>query len=137
VRLAALEEAPYAFGSTYEREAAASDDRWKQVVRDRARFVAEAAERVVGTVSGDSTMKGTAAITAMWVDPRHRGQGVGDELVRTALEWARGQGYSHIVLCVREGNSHADRLYRRHGFARTGVLCAEGPEAEYEMGRKL
>jgi len=37
---------------------------------------------VAGTVSGgDGEVSGAAAMTAMWVDPRFRRQGVGDVLV--------------------------------------------------------
>ena len=138
VRLAALEEAPYAFGSHYADEALAPEDRWRHAMRDRSRFVAESGGDVLGTVSGgDSSLGGQAAITAMWVDPHHRGRGVGDALVTAVVQWARDRGYGDIVLCVREGNVKAERLYERNGFTRTGRLCADGEKIEYEMWRKL
>jgi hypothetical protein len=73
VRLAALEEAPYAFGSTYAAERDSPERRWRQTLRDRTRFVAEEEGVVLGTVSGgDGDESGVAAMTAMWVDPRFR-----------------------------------------------------------------
>lgn len=139
MRLAALEEAPYAFGSTYQREVEQSDEAWIRRLAGRTRFVAEADGVVAGTVSGgagDST--GAAAMTAMWVDPRFRRQGIGDLLVKTVIEWAREAGYEEMFLWVTDGNANAERLYRRNGFARTGGVQDIRPgELEYEMVRRL
>src|SRR5205085_951091 len=78
VRLAALEEAPYAFGSTYAAERDLPERRWRQTLIDRTRFVAEYARVVRGTVSGgDGESVGVGAMTAVWVDPRSRRRGVG------------------------------------------------------------
>ena len=52
VRLAALQEAPYAFGSNYEHEAKFEEATWRRRVGDRTRFVAEVDGVVAGTVSG-------------------------------------------------------------------------------------
>ena len=141
MRLAALREAPCAFGSTYAHESTYGEPEWRGGLQARSRFVAEADGEVVGTVSGgDSTTPGTAAITAMWVDPRHRGVGVGDLLIKHVLEWARGQGYADVVLWVAEHNPAADRLYERNGFRRTGAVSEVRPgepRLEYEMSRRL
>ncbi len=139
MRLAALEEAPYAFGSTYQREVEQSDDAWIRRLASRTRFVAEVAGVVAGTVSGgDGDSTGAAAMTAMWVDPRFRRQGVGDLLVNTVIEWARAAGYEEMFLWVTDGNANTERLYRRNGFARTGAVQDVRPgELEYEMVRRL
>lgn len=139
MRLAALQEAPYAFGSTYEREVEAPEARWRQGLKDRTRFVAHVDGVVAGTVSGgDGDTTGVAAMTAMWVDPRFRQQGVGDLLVKTVMEWARGARYDEMFLWVTEGNDNAERLYKRNGFVRTGVDQEVRPgRLEYEMSRKL
>ena len=139
MRLAALQEAPYAFGSTYAREAEAPEKRWRRGLRARTRFVAEIAGEVAGTVSGgDSTTTGSAAMTAMWVDPRFRQRGIGDLLVKTIVEWASRAGYTQMFLWVADGNAAAERLYARNGFARTGESQDLRPgELEFEMVRKL
>ena len=139
MRLAALEEAPYAFGSTYQRELEQSDEAWVHRLASRTRFVAEADGVVAGTVSGgDGDSTGAAAMTAMWVDPRFRRHGVGDLLVKTVIEWARAAGYEEMFLWVTDGNGDAERLYRRNGFARTGGVQDIRPgELEYEMVRRL
>ena len=139
MRLGALKEAPYAFGSSYEREVDAPELRWRQGLRARTRFVAEVEGEVAGTVSGGvATDSGSAAMTAMWVDPRFRRSGVGDLLVKTVVDWAKRARYAHMLLWVADGNGAAERLYFRNGFRRTGTQQNIRPgQLEYEMGRKL
>jgi GNAT superfamily N-acetyltransferase len=139
VRLDALQEAPYAFGSSYEVERDSPESRWRQTLVDRARFVAEEGGSVVGTVSGgDGDSGGGAAMTAMWVDPRFRRRGVGDLLVKSLLDWARSNGYAEMFLWVTDGNDAAERLYERNGFTRTGAAQYVRPgHLEYEMARRL
>ena len=138
MRLAALMEAPYAFGSTYMRELQAPEATWRSGLQSRMRFVAEVDGEVVGTVSGGPGKAGASAVTAMWVDPRFRRQGIGDLLLTTVLDWARSQRYREVFLWVTEGNDSAERLYVRHGFVRTGGAEEVRPgELEFELTRKL
>lgn len=103
----------------------------------RTRFMVELDGRPVGIAAGgDSSYRGAAALTSLWVDPAARGKGAGDLLVTTVVEWARRAGYEQVVLWVAEGNDHAERLYERNGFARTGELMRD-PQSEFEMGRRL
>jgi GNAT superfamily N-acetyltransferase len=141
LRLNALKEAPYAFGSTHENEVGMGEDWWRERLADRARFVAEADGEAAGIVSGgDSGTEGMAAVTTMWVDPRFRRRGVGDYLVKSVLGWARSSGYSRVVLWVTEGNAEAEKLYERNAFVRTGQVSLVRPgedRIEYEMVRTL
>jgi len=139
VRLDALQEAPYAFGSTYEREVELDDADWRRRVTDRVRFVAEVDGVVAGTVSGgDGEEHGSSAMTAMWVDPRFRRAGVGDLLVKTVLDWAAADGYTRMFLWVTAANPTAERLYARNGFERTGASQDVRPsELEFEMSTSL
>jgi GNAT superfamily N-acetyltransferase len=141
VRLAALKEAPYAFGSTYESEVVASEVSWRHRLSERSRFVAEVDGQVVGTVgAGRGEFDGAAALTALWVDPGFRGQGVGTALVEAVVDWAKSQGFNQVLLWVTEVNENAQRVYQRHGFARTGraiEVRPREPAVEYEMARAL
>jgi len=137
VRLEALREAPYAFGSTLAGERDRTEAEWRRAVTSRVRFVAESGSAVVGTASGgDGESTGVAALTAMWVDPGFRRQGIGALLVQRVIDWARETGYSHLVLWVVDGNESAEKLYVRHGFRRTGAQEEVRPgRLEYEMSR--
>ena len=139
MRLAALKEAAYAFGSTYERELELDDASWRRRVTDRVRFVVEVDGVVAGTVSGgDGDEQGSSAMTAMWVDSRFRRAGAGDLLVKTVLDWARAEGYTRMFLWVTAVNPNAERLYARNGFERTGASQEVRPgELEFEMSTSL
>jgi RimJ/RimL family protein N-acetyltransferase len=57
------------------------------------------------------------------VHPDNLGQGVGQALMTTLLEWARARpGLLKIELRVRETNSRARRLYEKFGFVEEGRL---------------
>lgn len=139
VRLDALKEAPYAFGSTHAGEVELDEASWRGRLKRRPTFVAEVEGTIAGTVAtGESDVSGVAALIAMWVDPRYRRQGVGDVLVKTVIEWATDHGYSSLFLWVTAVNAAAERLYRRNGFVRTGAAQDVRPgELEYEMSKRL
>lgn len=63
---------------------------------------------------------GTSYLQRVAVDPDHRGQGLGTNLVRACVGWARHTGAASMVLNVRGENSWARRLYEREGFTVTG-----------------
>lgn len=141
MRLASLREAPYAFGSTYEAEVGAGEESWRKRLVDRTRFVADVDGRVVGTVGvGPGELSGSAALTALWVDPGFRRHGVGHALVEAVFEWSRSQGFSEVLLWVTEVNHQAATLYESHGFVRTGKVMevrSNEPALEYEMTKVL
>jgi ribosomal protein S18 acetylase RimI-like enzyme len=137
VRLAALEEAPYAFSARFEDENERTEAEWRAKVAGWTRFVIELDGRVVAMVSsGPANYTGTAVLTSLWVDPSARGQGVGDRLVETVVDWSKNHGYRRLVLWVAERNSHAETLYERHGFRKTGEVI-RSPRPEFEMSRVL
>jgi len=137
VRLAALREAPNAFGSKWEDEATFEEDVWRDRLRERAQFAAYSEDVVVGIVGGaESEDRRTAHLVSMWVDPRWRGQGVGDHLVKVVLDWARELGCEEVRLWVADGNREAERLYHRNGFVRTDAvqpIRPGEPRLEFEM----
>jgi GNAT superfamily N-acetyltransferase len=140
VRLAALQDAPYAFGSTYERERTTDEKSWRERLANRAQLAAELDAEIVGTAAGIASDKTSAALISMWVAPRARGRGVGARLVNAVLDWAKDQGYSTVLLWVTDGNAVAERLYERCGFARTGAVQPVHPSEpllEFEMGKRI
>jgi ribosomal protein S18 acetylase RimI-like enzyme len=56
-------------------------------------------------------------LNSLGVLPSHRGQGVGDALIKGVLTEAKQLGFQNVTLQVWEGNEAARQLYERHGFA--------------------
>jgi GNAT superfamily N-acetyltransferase len=131
-----LKDAPYAFGSTYEREVATSEGSWRERLAMRAQFLAVLDGQVAGTAGGYVSDEGVAELISMWVAPDARGKGAGDALVDAVLAWAREANKPTIRLWVANGNDSAENLYARHGFKPTGVVkpIHEGEKRmEFEM----
>lgn len=61
------------------------------------------------------------AIVDLLVHPDHRSRGIGSGLMGAAEGLARGRGYAWIGLGVGVDNSRAQALYRRLGYADTGL----------------
>jgi GNAT superfamily N-acetyltransferase len=139
IRLMALAEAPFAFGSTLAEERQLRAPDWRARLARRAQFVVRSGRRVVGTAGG--VVDDGAELVSMWVHPTVRGHGVGDLLVQAVVDWARLQGHTQIRLWVSTGNEPAERLYARHGFVRTGasqpVTPADPTRLEFGMARAI
>jgi ribosomal protein S18 acetylase RimI-like enzyme len=59
-------------------------------------------------------------ITMIFVAPERWGEGIGGRVLGGVLEEARSRGYERAQLWTQAENAHAQRLYERHGFRRTG-----------------
>lgn len=125
LRLAALAEAPEAFGSTLAQWSGTGDceQRW------RARLEAVALNLILscdgepaGMVSATAPdAQGQVELISLWIASSARGRGVGDEAVRQVVAWARDTfPAGRVQLSVKTDNHHAITLYERHGFADAG-----------------
>lgn len=126
VRLAALLDAPTAFGSTYESHVERTERQWRDRLdpSNGMACLSMLGDRVVGMAAGYPEGDGVVALISMWVSPDARGRGVGDALVDEVVRWARDQHAEAVELWVTRGNDVAERLYARHGFVRTGAARA-------------
>jgi ribosomal protein S18 acetylase RimI-like enzyme len=123
LRLAALTEAPDAFGSTLAEWRDASEQRWRnRVAVAPLNLVASLDGSDVGMLSGVEEVPGTVEVISVWVAPAARGQGVGDAMLEALLAWADDRDAQRVVLTVTEHNAAAQRLYGRLGFAATGEV---------------
>ncbi|MFB7631920.1 GNAT family N-acetyltransferase [Streptomyces sp. NPDC056149] len=137
VRLAALADAPDAFGSTLEREQAFTEEKWRERLAGRDQFLAEDSGQAYGLIGIVPTGPRTADLVSMWVAPAARGRGVADLLVGEALRAADAGGIACVELWVTQGNDRAERLYARHGFHRTGrVQPVREGESRLEFAMK-
>lgn len=136
LRLAALAEAPGAFGSRLADWQDAGEERWQQrlAIPGSVNFIALLDGEPAGMVSGVPGEDATPELISLWVSPAARGKGIGDRLVQAVAQWARRRDAAALRLAVAEDNDKAVALYRRHGFADTGER--EGPLPD-SAGREM
>jgi ribosomal protein S18 acetylase RimI-like enzyme len=140
LRLAALAEAPGAFGSTLADWADAGEDRWRARlgIPGSHNVLAVLDGRPVGLASGVPTDDpALVELISMWVSPLGRGRGVGRTLVDEVAGWARRVGADLLRLDVVEGNAAALSFYERTGFRYTGEVFDEDGRRELRMSRLL
>ncbi|MGH3471857.1 MAG: GNAT family N-acetyltransferase [Nocardioidaceae bacterium] len=144
LRLAALAEAPYAFGSRLSDWQGEGDreDRWRSRLDlpGSLNLVAVRDGHGLGMASGVPEGGGVVKVISMWVSPVARGLGVGDLLVQAVEDWARKGKATVLRLAVVPDNNKAVALYQRHGFRRTeivGDLMPDGVRTEMVMAKPL
>lgn len=125
LRLAALADAPYAFGETLAKAGEQTEAGWRSWWSDDS-----AGPRFIGAV--DSVPRGMCAICfpaghdgeplliSMWTSPEARGCGVGRALLDACVAYCERVGYARFRLSVVEDNLPARQLYERYGFVETG-----------------
>jgi ribosomal protein S18 acetylase RimI-like enzyme len=136
IRLEALAEAPYAFGSRHADWERADEGRW------RARLGLEGSHNVVAFagripvgmatgVPGDD--RAVAELISMYVAPEARGSGLAARLIDEVGRWAAGQGARTLCLDVRADNRPALHAYERQGFTVTGEVDRSTPDEPLEL----
>jgi ribosomal protein S18 acetylase RimI-like enzyme len=147
-RLAALAEAPSAFGSSYAREVAFTEEQWRDRISERSVIFfaraepddAASAGKVPAGLAGVYVEDGAANLVSMWVRPTARGLGAGKALVEAAAAWAKANDFGALFLWVTESNTSARRLYEGCGFTPTGKrqpLPSDPALQEIAMSRTL
>lgn len=143
LRLAALEEAPYAFGSRLADWVDAEEERWRARLElpGSRNYVAVLDGTPVGMASGVRTEEnGIVELISMWIAPAGRGRGIGDQLMAEVEHWARDDHADTLQLSVTDGNDKAHALYLRSGFIDTdlpGELMPDGVHHEIVMRKPL
>ena len=142
VRLAALREAPYAFGSTYAREAPFTEEQWRGRINDRSvtYFAYLPDNPEPAGLAGVYVEDDVADVVSMWVRPSARGRGAGEALIEATAEWAKARDHACLQLWVTESNTPARKLYDRCGFELTGErqpLPSDPTLPEVRMRRPL
>jgi len=99
-----------------------------RIVRDGGHIVSLVVDgRVVGVCALFRESAKRFELARMAVDPRERGKGYGDALIRAAFELARKDGAETVYLLSNTVLKPAIALYRKHGFH----SLSEGPHPVY------
>lgn len=161
VRLAALTDAPEAFGSRLADWQAAPEDRWRDrlslpgavdllaIEHDRSPEQAPqrtpdpdpAPGRPVGMATGVPSADDPAAaeLISMWVAPEARGRGVARRLIDAVARAMAEHGAARLELSVMPDNHRARQIYERSGFTLTDSPGDALPDGRRElvMAREL
>ncbi len=121
VRLAALRDAPAAFGGTYDRAVEYPEQTWRDWCTQPSWFAFEGDEPIGMVRIGRHDDRDLPELISMWVAPRSRGTSTATHLVDCALAWARAEGEHGIYLRVVDGNRRARMFYERVGFVDNGI----------------
>lgn len=78
----------------------------------------------------------SAHISELWVDPKHRGEGLGSRLIKSTEQFAKEKGCIRLHLETR--NEKARELYEKLGYSVFGYLQNyEGENSFYYLEKRL
>jgi tRNA threonylcarbamoyl adenosine modification protein YeaZ len=83
--------------------------------KDRMYLVAEKDKKIIG-YAGVLHIGDNCDVLTLTVDSTLRRQGIGREMLRRLIDWARNKKVTSIMLEVRAGNDEATPLYTSFGF---------------------
>jgi ribosomal protein S18 acetylase RimI-like enzyme len=119
IRLAALQDFPSAFLSSYKREEAYDEARWAQEVVSGEWNVMLAGDKEVGLLSVTRVAgmpPQECYLESLWIAPGFRRSGVGSMLLGTVLQRLRSTNVHTVWLYILNGNEVARVFYQRFGF---------------------
>ena len=125
VRLMALQEAPYAFPSTYAAAVQRSAESWREQADrsaqglDRATFIVFSDDLPVGMAAlyRDEDKVDVGELLQVWVSSEYRGTRVVWELMDEIFKWASENRFHRIIAGVTKGNARALKFYGKYGFS--------------------
>ena len=130
LRLRALADSPDAFGSTFARESARSDDEWRERLATGVRsptdlpLVAVVDDVLAGLAWGrlDERQPDIAHLFQVWVAPEFRGRGVGRLLVDAVIT-AGGGSWGSYSNCpaIAVSDTLEERIGRFYNWMESGV----------------
>jgi ribosomal protein S18 acetylase RimI-like enzyme len=119
MRLAALRESPHSFLSTYEKEKAFDEPKWRAEF-DRGDWNVSVQDSesagIVGCTREAETPIHECYLEYIWVVPHWRNKGVAHHMLTDVLARLRRSGVRTAYLWVLDGNDAAVQLYKGVGF---------------------
>ena len=95
------------------------------------------ADMAVGCIGVRKFDARAAELKRMYILPAHRGLGLGKRLLESALETAKGLGYSTVLLDSDSRMQTAIGLYRAYGFVETDAYRFNPLEGAIYMKKEL
>lgn len=119
LRLAALLDAPTAFGVSHASAAACTERQWRERAAGPlpAFWLAFLDGEAAGMIGAGVSRKDRYNLIAMWTAAHARGSGIAARLVDAVKADACARGYERIFLDVAPENRRAARFYGKQGFA--------------------
>lgn len=119
VRLAALRDAPTAFGVSYQTAADYTDQQWQSRASSAttAFWLVFEQDRPVGMIGATVNSANRFNLIGMWIEPAARGSGVATQLVEAVKARALEKGFDRVYLDVSPDNARAANFYLKQGFA--------------------
>jgi len=122
IRLEALQNSPENFGTSYEEEINFPAEDWS--VQNNDIFGAFIEDKLVATTGFFTLrlkkMKHRGRLFAIYVMPKHRGQGLASQLIETVINHAKSRVIQLHLTCTTT-NESAINLYQKHGFKTYGT----------------
>ena len=124
LRLGALQDSPIAFTADYQKNFNHSMKYWEDLLSpepdESIIFVAEHKSKLIGMTgimrSQSPKTRHAAWVWGVYVSAEWRGLHIGEEIIRTCLDWARERKIVLAKLGVAAVNAPAIRCYERCGF---------------------
>ena len=122
LRLAALLDAPEAFGGSYEESSQRAEADWRDWPAGGQVFAAWIGDEPAGMACWypDKENPKAGQLVAMWVARAARGTGAAGALIEAVVQRARAADNAVLELVVCRTNAAAHRAYLKSGFVETG-----------------
>lgn len=81
-------------------------------------WTASVGDRIEGSITIDGVRAAAEGAHLRWfiMSDKVRGQGIGNQLMNTAMDFCRSRGYPRVYLWTFEGLDAARHLYEKNGF---------------------
>lgn len=123
IRLEALKNDPAVFGSNYDKEFKYEDEEWRSILEnpERAFFGLFHDNTLIGVtgVARKKDKEDEVILVASYIHRTHRGKGLSELFYKARLDWARNNGYKHVIVSHRISNEASKAANQKHGFRYT------------------
>ena len=79
-------------------------------------FFVKAGDEIIGTVALMKMEEGVFELTKMAITPRYQGKQLGQKLMEHTIEYARTQGWKHLIIYSNRKLENAIYIYKKYGF---------------------